>query len=109
MADKRLIDANALEEVLHERYMEMRKECSAYDHYVCGFSDAIDYVEDAPTIDAVEVVRCRECKYSVCIFKAQFVGCDMWKQSTPKDGFCHMGEKLYATDNNVGNKDGGAD
>ena len=62
--------------------------------YATVQNDMFKIVKKAPTIDAVEVVRCKECKYSACIFKKDFVGCDMWKQATPKDGFCHMGAKM---------------
>ena len=46
---KRLIDAN-----------ELIKEANAEGAY--GYVDA-KQIEDAPTVDAVPVVRCRECKY----------------------------------------------
>lgn len=46
---KRLIDAN-----------EFIKEANADGAY--GYVDA-KQIADAPTVDAVEVVRCRECKY----------------------------------------------
>ena len=50
MADeKRLIDANAL-----------IKEANAEGAY--GYVD-VKQIADAPTVDAVEVVRCRECKH----------------------------------------------
>lgn len=32
------------------------------DAYDRGWEDALDNLEDAPTIDAVPVVRCRECR-----------------------------------------------
>lgn len=47
--EKRLIDANAL---IEEAYAE-----GAY-----GYVDA-KQIADAPTVDAVEVVRCRQCKH----------------------------------------------
>lgn len=46
---KRLIDAN-----------ELIKEANADGAY--GYVDA-KQIADAPTVDAVEVVRCRECKH----------------------------------------------
>lgn len=46
---KRLIDADAL-----------IKEACAEGAY--GYVDA-KQIADAPTVDAVEVIRCRECKY----------------------------------------------
>lgn len=92
MPDMRLIDANAL-----MKSFDIAKMVE-YDETGCGVTKIaipVQTIKDAPTIDAVEVVRCRECKYSVNIFKGYFLGCDMWKQSTPEDGFCHMGEKMY--------------
>lgn len=95
MADKRLIDANALEEVLHERCMEMREKCSAYNHYVCGFDDAMAYVEDASTIDAVEVVRCRECKHSEeGLAGVDGVYCNVWDTVVCRNGYCDHGAKM---------------
>ena len=89
MADKRLIDANALK-VRMFRSREFNYETGSFDLPVVPWHD----IEDADTIDAAEVVRSRECKHSVCIFTAHYVGCDMWRHPTPKDGFCHMGEKM---------------
>ena len=48
-SEKRLIDANALIE-----------EACAEGAY--GYVDA-KQIADAPTVDAVEIVRCRDCKY----------------------------------------------
>ena len=59
MADVRLIDANALEKRMAQCYKEMEAKNGPYDHYACGFDDAITYVEDAPTIDAAPVVHAR--------------------------------------------------
>lgn len=48
-SEKRLIDANKL--------IKEANEDGAY-----GYVDAFQ-IADAPTVDAVEVVRCRECKF----------------------------------------------
>lgn len=50
----RLIDANVLLEQMKARQW-----------YVGRASDAVCLVEDAPTVDAVPVVRCKECKYAI--------------------------------------------
>ena len=47
-SEKRLIDADA--------FLEKMKRTSRY-------FDVVFDVEEMPTVDAVEVVRCRECKY----------------------------------------------
>lgn len=52
----RLIDADVLEP--HEQLEPMGN--GNYEYVEVVYKDDID---DVPTIDAVEVVRCRECKY----------------------------------------------
>ena len=52
---KRLIDANAL-----ISYMD---ECSKESRFRVYYGYAESFINAAPTIDAVPVVRCRECKY----------------------------------------------
>lgn len=84
MPDKRLIDANALMKNIGKipqlrgiTYGRMKKA-----------------VEETPTIDAVEVVRCMDCAGRK---KNKF--CIEWLKYVPDDGFCHKGAKM----------DGGAD
>ena len=117
MSDKRLIDANAL------------------PNYKCKVTATVgDYkgpaemrfvfwqdIEKAPTIDAVEVVRCRECKNGAPLpeeAKAEFSpgvmrclagrgDCDKYC-TTWEDGFCDEGVKMDAKDMDVPTKDGGA-
>ena len=55
----RLIDANAIEMAMNERYMALVGEYGHYDHYTEGYGDALYAVENAPTLDAVEVVHGR--------------------------------------------------
>lgn len=76
----RPIDADALLEK-----MEHRKE------YIGRPSDPVCLVEDAPTIDAVEVVRCKDCQY-----------CEKWEHDITHEifYFCHHGN------NKVTNADG---
>ena len=55
---RRLIDAN-----------ELRKEFEWLESVVNGCSkaevrDTIQRIDNAPTVDAVEVVRCKDCKYA---------------------------------------------
>ena len=54
-SEKRLIDANAL-----KSYMD---ECSKETRFRVYYGYATSFIDAAPTVDAVEVVRCRECKY----------------------------------------------
>jgi hypothetical protein len=61
--EKRLIDANALMAQLEERQAFLVKEYGHRDHYTSGFVEATDKVEQAPTVDAVEVVHGRWIMY----------------------------------------------
>lgn len=77
----RLIDADAL-----------IKEANADGAY--GYVDA-KQIADAPTVDAVEIVRCRECKYHnkpPCPMRLSF----NW---TEDDDFCSYGERKEGADN----------
>ena len=57
----RLIDADALKKYMcfkcNDEYSD--EPCEPSD---CGFRNAIG---DAPTVDAVEVVRCKDCRYRI--------------------------------------------
>ena len=39
------------------------------EHFVLGIESVLEFAEQLPTIDAVEVVRCCDCKYSVAPYK----------------------------------------
>ena len=78
----------------------------------------------APSVDAVEVVRCRKCKHFVKYdddYRDEYGSdgyCDKiayimdgyyrGAENRNADDFCSHGERMDATDNNVGHKDGGA-
>ena len=56
-SEKRLIDANSL--LRHKRKMSG----ADFDGEFWDEAVLISDIKNAPTVDAVEVVRCRECKY----------------------------------------------
>lgn len=62
MATKRLIDANALINVLRHRV-----KGNEDSPFVIGTNNTLDifadFVQSIPTVDAVEMVRCRDCKH----------------------------------------------
>ena len=68
-----------------------KRLCSAE---ACGILDAINQVNIAPTVDAVEVVRCGEC---VCmrITETGRRYCGAWGriQTMGDDGYCCFGER----------------
>ena len=83
--EKRLIDANAL------------KKKGFYD---LGAEEAIIYVEDiddAPTVDAVEVVRCYDCKHYGSISGVCYVDRKLGQTIPPvrvkHSDFCSYGER----------------
>ena len=56
-----------------------------------------EMLEDAPTVDAVPVVRCKDCKHGR---KSQhqdgnnpYWVCLNWDSGTDEDGYCHHGER----------------
>lgn len=86
--DVRLIDANALEFVL-DPYNVMNGvgfagRCGGKTAAMVG--TALKHmIDNAPTIDAVPVVRCKDCKYRHC---SEYCEC------RPDDAFCSDGEKM---------------
>ena len=91
----RMIDADALYDKAESAYKnapwQIRSTCRWF----------VDSIADAPTVDAVEVVRCKDCKYSTEIGKW---GCYCRKDDAPwfndtfevymnLDDFCSYGEK----------------
>ena len=72
-----------------------------------GIRKALREIETSQTVDAVEVVRCRDCKHRgfagecpMCYtedFYNEDYGYDYWDvDKTVDEGFCHCGEKWDA-------------
>lgn len=72
-----LIDRQAAIEVVKESH-----ECGWY------LLETISHIEELPTVDAVEVVRCKECKH----FDSED-DCDCPMDVRYSDFFCKMGER----------------
>lgn len=94
---KQLIDADALIRFMNERHKTLVDVNGWYDHYTSGYEDAITDVEEAPVVDAVAVVRCKECKF-FCPYEdeehmgdcAELVGLERYVY---EDDYCSYGEK----------------
>ena len=88
--------------------------CNSYNGVrcrACGTGDAIDIIEDAPTVDAIPVVRCRECKHhrdknkqeqqylveDILICTSPDATDDCWNAVWP-DHFCSYGERKEGAD-----------
>ena len=111
--DVRLIDANALINVLCEklrsidngRTMRQAAITVADGMRIMELEYCIGLIQCADIIDAVPVVRCRDCYYrekpSCCPY--QYSGFKV-----EPDWYCPMGVKMDAQDMDVPTKDGGA-
>ena len=90
-SEKRLIDANAL--------ISYIDECSQESRFRVYYGYAKSFIDDAPTVDAVPVVRCRDCKH----FKRNLEN-DTYCSSVngltdpQEDDFCSYGERKEGAD-----------
>ena len=88
----RLIDADELKEALRISWVRKAKMPMEADPFL---TFAMSDIANAPTIDAVEVVRCKECKY----WQDNNNGypheeCRWGKEETPDDNdYCSYGER----------------
>lgn len=55
------------------------------EHFINGIETVLEYAEQLPTVDAVPVVRCRDCR------KFKTYGCRM--VASGYDDFCSYGER----------------
>lgn len=72
----RLIDADALK----ASYVVT----STTTNSLCHLYVSIEDINSAPTIDAVSVVRCSECRWSRCVF---------YRTYKAETGYCDIGER----------------
>lgn len=68
------------------------------DRAIIDFNEAALRVKNFPTVDAVKVVRCRDCKYFDRFYKAQLCyrtvyGDEDFPIDTTEDSFCSWGER----------------
>ena len=77
----RLIDADATKRRVADTYFDTLIPC---------VNRALD---DSPTIDAVPVVRCRECKHMIPQSHTRY--CTVWNavNGMGDEGFCNYGER----------------
>ena len=89
----RLIDAEELNRLFNEQIEQGVGVIGAFD----AFYDAL---QDTPTVDAVPVVRCKECKWFADNNDGNWFGCWLFQtiqiipEDTPKpDDYCSYGER----------------
>lgn len=78
---KRLIDANAM----RDEWLYNGK-----NEYIYDTNAVLDSIDSQPTVDAVEVVRCRDCE----VPHNKYTGCpNLNGLVTPPDFYCPFGER----------------
>lgn len=85
----RYIDADALrEKVLYHadtmNHAGNHEQAKAFNYCLC-------MIDDMPTADVVEVVRCKDCKYFAPT--VDWYECEFHEQLTMPDNYCSFGER----------------
>lgn len=83
----RLIDADVLINKAWDVLMD--KAWDTKNGFVWEKIVSIKDVADAPTIDAVPVVRCRDCKW----YDKHDKRCKVWNHGVLSIGYCYRGEE----------------
>ena len=84
----RLIDADAAKLTAND-YVMFRCQLG-------GLVDVVEFLNDMPTVDAVEVVRCKDC----AVPHNKYTGCpELNGLVTPPDFYCPFGERKDGDDN----------
>lgn len=81
----RLIDADAA---------DVERICCYYGDN-CRIEDVLEWLDDQPTVDAVPVVRCKDCIHAIK-FRSGQVSCgyhDWCRVQVDPNGYCNHGEK----------------
>ena len=89
-SEKRLIDANAM----RADWLE-----NGENEYVYDTNAVLDSIDSQPTVDAVEVVRCRECKYHEDTSVIGFEHCCLYDLTMRHNDFCSYGKRKGGSDN----------
>lgn len=100
----RLIDADRLNKPIYAEEDNITGSGMSYDE-ICGYNDGIDIawnkIDQAPTIDAVPVVRCKDCirRYDTDECPMCFLIEGNYCEYTNENGFCDRGERKEGADN----------
>lgn len=86
-----------------KRLIEANETINAFTNWLTSRYDGRlprDIVAEIPTVDAVEVVRCKDCKHydnsegiQWCKLNSKFYPGGFDWHSFPEDGFCYYGER----------------
>lgn len=92
----RLIDADNLLKIFDERLKVYEGENGTKERYAyMAWLRSYHAIKDAPTIDAVEVVRCKNCKhaYKRKPINKTAVLCELFGAGMKDNDFCSHGER----------------
>ena len=93
-SEKRLIDREAL---LSFEKMDAELCATCGEHHTA--EDVIMMIKTAPTVDAVEVLRCRDCKYHEDTPVIGFEHCCLYGLTMRYNDFCSYGKREGGADN----------
>jgi hypothetical protein len=97
--ERRLIDANAVPKLFEKKYEETEQRILDGETYLDtlaeGFTEADDVILSMPTVDAVEVVRCKDCIHfdPEKALRTGGIWCAYWGTDPDPDDFCSFGER----------------
>ena len=105
--ERRLIDADALMDVIrqHEYRLATKQGSIDYGMFTLGIQQAVD---EQPTVDAVEVVRCKDCKHwkpsgskaGNSFSDMEYIGgCEFSNYYRRESDFCSYGERKEGAGN----------
>ena len=100
----RLIDADRLNKPIYAEEDNITGSGMSYDE-ICGYNDGIDIawnkIDQAPTVDAVPVVRCKYCirRYDTDECPMCFLIEGNYCEYTNENGFCDRGERKEGAEN----------
>ncbi len=89
-SEKRLIDANAM----RADWLE-----NGENEYVYDTNAVLDSIDSQPTVDAVEVVRCKDCKYHEDTHVTGFEHCCLYGLTMRYNDFCSYGKREGGSNN----------
>ena len=99
----RLIDADVLKAIYDPSSYEGHDPNENWDNVISTFEEIRTDIDDQPTVDAVPVVRCKDCKYAYmtddgycnwCDIMADLLGLEYDDIHLPGDWFCADGKKV---------------
>ncbi len=96
----RLVDADALKNSIDEHVYLVNHGFNESEYGITQYG-IHQIIDDAPTVDAVPVIRCKECKHVIVSATLEhkdesvtsFYMCDYMHRPTDAEGFCYMAER----------------